>query len=55
MRRIKANERIMNELLGEERIISEQYGSPSDNKWRLKVVSRTIPDVSEEENFGDEE
>jgi RecA-family ATPase len=55
VRRIKAKEQIMNDLLDERRIVSEQYGPPSADKWRLKVVSRTIPDVSEEENFGNED
>lgn len=51
--RIRAKEQIMNDLLNEGRIVSEQYGPPSADKWRLKVVSRTIPDVSGEENMED--
>ena len=53
--RLRANERIMEALLDEGRIISEQYGAPSDGKWRLTVVSRSIPDVSETENLEGED
>ena len=35
--------RIMGDLINEKRIVSEQYGSPRDDKWRLKVTSRTAP------------
>ena len=38
--------RIMGDLINEKRIVSEQYGSPRDDKWRLKVTSRTAPAAS---------
>jgi hypothetical protein len=52
--RIKANERIMGDLLTEGRIASKQYGPKSKDKWRLEVVSRTPPLHSEKENKDDE-
>ena len=45
----------LSRLRDEGRIVSERYGSPFDDKWRLKVVSRTIPGVSETENFEGED
>ena len=55
LRRIRAKEQIMDALLAEGRIASKQYGPKSRDKWRLEIVSRTIPDVSEKENFGVED
>jgi hypothetical protein len=52
--RIKANERIMDDLLVEGRIASKPYGPKSKDKWRLEVVSRTLPLHSEKENKDDE-
>ena len=52
--RISTYKRIMDELLDEKRIVSEQYGSKSANKWRLRVVSRAVPDVSENDEDEDE-
>jgi hypothetical protein len=51
--RIKAKKQIMDDLLDEGRIASRQYGPRSKDAWRLEVVSRTIPGVSEEENMDD--
>jgi hypothetical protein len=44
--RIDSYARIMSDLINENRIISEQYGSPRDDKWHLKVLSRTGPAVA---------
>jgi KaiC/GvpD/RAD55 family RecA-like ATPase len=53
--RIKANERIMDDLLTEGRIASKQYGPKSKDKWRLEVVSRTLLLPSEKEKKDDED
>ena len=52
--RIAAYKRIMDDLIAEKRIVSEQYGQPRDDKWRLRVVSRAAPDLSEKDENEDE-
>jgi hypothetical protein len=44
----------MADLLVEGRIASKQYGPKSKDKWRLEVVSRTLPLHSEKEKKDDE-
>jgi hypothetical protein len=53
--RIRANERIMADLLVEGRIASKQYGPKSKDKWRLEVVSRTLLLHSEKEKKDDKD
>ena len=49
--RIRVKERIMADLFTEKRIASNQYGPKSKDKWRLEIVSRTVPVNSEKKKL----